>query len=395
MSTSQEQPERDRAVLSPADAELLDRLLEAGGGADRIRAASGGGRERAVCDLLGLIGRSALDGPEAGLAGRTLAVVVGSEPVSLSDEDGQSLDGLMALRQQGLADGPMPAGAREHSGAVAWVLGLLDRVGDEPVPRGLVERTLGVIERDRAEQRRDGVAGSVGAAGTGQARPGGLSLRQVATTAALLLMVLSVLLPMLDKGQRDAGIAACSTNLAGLGADLHQYAQDVKAVALGATGGPSIDNRYNPSAGPVVQQPGQEVVPPSRVNLIVLINQDRFESEHFNCPTASEAGDRFYNGQNPIAGGPLGVFDRNDRPIFADTNPLYRLTGSGLVRIPELPGLTRSKNHDGAGQNVLISDGSVRWMVRPAVQRDGDADNIWLLQRPVGGGENADAFLTP
>ncbi|MGB0768462.1 MAG: hypothetical protein ACPGYV_12220, partial [Phycisphaeraceae bacterium] len=65
------------------------------------------------------------------------------------------------------------------------------------------------------------------------------------------------------------------------------------------------------------------------------------------------------------------------------------------VRNVDTPGLTRSRNHDGIGQNVLISDGSVKWMVRPAVNQHDTSDNIWLYQ-PQDRRDNAsDIFLTP
>lgn len=383
-------PDRGLTKLSPADAELIERLL-AGESIGDVMDADQPQRAERASQLLSLLERWEARDAEPGLSGRTLAGVLAAAPVSLSDEDGQALDALLALRRQGLADGPMLTGSRERADRVSGVLALLDRVADEPLPGGLAERTMQAVQHDREEQRRLSIASAMA---SGDQRLGGGSIRQLATTAALLLMVLSVLLPMLDMGRRDAMIAQCEQNLAGLGADLQQVAFDNK----GATYKPDQPETgiFDPLSKFARRGLDGSSIPDSKVNLFVLMDERRVPSAHLTCPAVGpNSPDAQYNGQNPVAGGPFRVF-LEARPIFADTNPLYRVTAKGLILNEDAPTLSQSKNHDGVGQNVLISDGSVEWMVRPAIGSDSDtSDNIWLYQPPNNQDGDSDIFLTP
>jgi hypothetical protein len=394
MTTSPNHPELDLPRLRPEDARLIDRLV-GGEAAQETSEEVGPAYETRVRRLLDLVGRWDASDPEPGLAQRTVGRVLAAEPVSLSHDDGVALDALLALRRKGLSTGPMPAESRARAERLEQVLSVLDRAADEPVPEGLVGRTMQAVEADRAERRRQAFAGQTASGRWGGA---GISIRQIATTAALLLMVLSVLLPVLDKGQRDAMIAQCEQNLAGLGVDLQQYASDNKD-SLAVTEEPVAPvadplGHLKPFARHNID--GTRIAD-DRVSLFVRLAERNVSSDHFRCPAGEpDAPGAVYNGQNPVAGGPFRVY-LEPRPIFADTNPLYRLTPNGLVRDRAIPGMTQSKNHDGVGQNMLITDGSVRWNVRPAVLRAGDdkEDNIWLFQRPSPGDTEPDIFLTP
>lgn len=397
MTATPRQPDPHQDPLSPADAELLDRLLAGDQQPDR---STGVGR------VLDLLGRWDTPQPGEGLTDRTLMAILASEPTPLCAQDAQALDAMLALREQGLAQGPMPAGTRERTERLTQLLALLDRSVKEPVPRGLGDRTLQTIEKDRQQQRR--LASTASGHGTRHGTrwgSAGISIRQIATTAALLMMVLSVLLPVLDKSRRDAMIAQCEANLAGLGVDLQQFANDSNLTKASATDprltkpGPTPPAVFSHLSEFASSQLDGTNIPAQSVSLFVLLNERKVDSDHLACPAADpKSQTASYNGQNPIAGGPLRVFlHDNERPVFADTNPLYRLTPNGLVRDTEIPGMTRSKNHDGMGQNVLINDGSVQWKVRPAVIRRGveTEDNIWLYQRDNNAEDEPDIFLTP
>ena len=199
---------------------------------------------------------------------------------------------------------------------------------------------------------------------------------------------------MLSNAQRDAKIAQCGQNLAGLGADLQQVAFDNQGQTH-RSAQPEAEV-YNPLARLARTRVDGTVLPASEAGYFVLLDQQRINSKHLACPTGSRQDPAaLYNGQNPAAGGPFRVF-LQARPIFADTNPLYRVTPNGLVRQDDISSMTRSANHGGKGQNVLISDGSVRWMIRPVVQRDADhRDNIWTHQPDGNTDRDEDIFLTP
>lgn len=380
--------------LSPDDADLLDRLLAGHSLAEVIDADEPNRAER-VTRLLSLLDQWEASDPEAGLAQRALAGVLASSPVSLCKEDSEALDALLELQAQGLNDGPMPPGVRERATAVRNILNLLDQANEdthgETVPTGLVERTMQRIEQDKQSQQQRTALSNMNIAGH---RQGSIGIRQIATTAALLVMALSILLPMLSNAQRDARIAQCGQNLAGLGIDLQQIAFDHN----GATHQPAKPqaNTFNPLAKFAATNVDGSPIPASEAGFFVLLDQQRIASQHLSCPNASRNDPAsLYNGQNPAAGGPFRVFLKA-RPIFADANPLYRNTDQGLVRNDEASDLSRSVNHSGAGQNVLISDGSVQWMIRPVVQRgESSSDNIWLYQPDNAADQDDDIFLTP
>ncbi|MEO0474514.1 MAG: hypothetical protein AAF085_00905 [Planctomycetota bacterium] len=388
MQYEKNQPEERR--LSRADAELLDRLL-AGEPLAEVVGADEPNRAEHVSRLLSLLDQWEAGEAEPGLAERAVTGVLAANPSTLSMEDGQALDALLDLRRQGVADGPMPAGVRERAVGVREVLEVLDLAEGEPVPTGLAERTMQAIEKDRqARQQRSVMAGMH----LGSDRQGSISIRQIATTAALIVMSLSILLPMLNNAHRDAMIAQCSSNLAGLGGDLQKIAFDYKGETHRAAQ-PESDT-LNPLARFARSGLDGSTIPASRAGYFVLLDEQRVSAEHRYCPTGTSSDPTaIYNGQNPAAGGPFRMF-LEARPIFADTNPLYAVTPEGLVRQPDVPILTRSANHEGKGQNVLISDGSVEWMIRPAVQRGADTnDNIWVFQPEDDAEANDDIFLTP
>lgn len=376
--------------LNPADAELLDRLLAGESLADLVDA-NDPNRAEQVSRLLSLLDQWVASDAEPGLTQRTLSGVLATVPVSLSANDGSALDALLDLRRQGLSDGPMPAGVRERVAGVRSVLSLLDFATDEPVPSGLAQQTIQAIDQDRQAQQQRSALSAMSIDTGGQSSIG---LRQIATTAALVLLSISILLPMLSSAQRDAQIAQCSTNLAGLGGDLQQIAFDNKGV----THRPAQPeaNVFNPLAKFARSGLDGTTRSDAQAGYFVLLDQQRLDSQHLSCPTGSNQDPAaLYNGQNPAAGGPFRIF-LQARPIFADANPLYRVTPKGLVRQSDVPSLTRSTNHAGAGQNVLISDGSVQWLIRPALQRSGgSSDNIWLYQPKDGADLGDDIFLTP
>jgi hypothetical protein len=285
----------------------------------------------------------------------------------------------------------MPAGVRERVAGVQGVLGLLDHATNEPVPVGLADRTMQAIERDRQSQQQ---RAALSTQSINSDRMGTVGIRQIAATAAMILLAVSILLPMLSNAQRDAQIAQCSQNLAGLGGDLQQVAFDNKGQTH-RSAQPDADV-YNPLARLARTRVDGTTLPASEAGYFVILDQQRINSKHLACPTGSRQDPAaLYNGQNPAAGGPFRVF-LQARPIFADTNPLYIVTSQGLVRQDGVSSMTRSANHGGKGQNVLISDGSVQWMIRPVIERDADKnDNIWTHQPGDDAEQDEDIFLTP
>lgn len=390
MQNDLNQPEHPR--VCPTDADLLDRLLAGEALADLAKAHNPQRVER-VGQLLALLDQWQADDSTLGLANRTLAAVLHHHPVRLSAEDAQALDALLQQRREGLDEqGPMPAGLRKRAQAIQNILHLLEPGCDEPVPGGLVAATQQAIEQDRLDHQRRSAMSTMAISGHRQSTIG---IRQIAATAALFIMALSVLLPMLSNAKHHAQVAQCSNNLAGLGTDLQNLAFDNKDHTH-RPAKPAERNRFNPLAKFAQSRLDGSTVPANQANFFVLIDQQRVAARHLTCP----AGDphdptSLYNGQNPAAGGPFRIFLK-PRPIFADANPLYTVTTQGLVRNPNTSNLAPSPNHNAKGQNVLSSDGSVQWMTQPTLPSNTDTrDNIWLHQPSPTAEQDNDVFLTP
>ena len=204
-------------------------------------------------------------------------------------------------------------------------------------------------------------------------------------------MSLSVLLPIMNKGREDAQIAQCGANLAGLGGNLDNFALD-------NDGSTDIFAEHFASSRP----DGTEI-PPEEVSIFVFVDQVQAEAHDVVCPSAPDPEFGYYNGQDPTEGPLISIYVERPRPILADTNPLYQLGPNGLTRNLTTNTNTTSINHGGRGQNVLIGDGSVLWMVRPTYEyplapgENGSvaetfSDNIWTQQTDE---EDDEAYLTP
>ena len=80
-----------------------------------------------------------------------------------------------------------------------------------------------------------------------------------------------------------------------------------------------------------------------------------------------------------MAGQRPSAEDNPELPVMSDHNPVF---GEGVSLLNRIAFRDRaelnSPSHAGAGQNILILDGHVKWVKTPAAGIDGD--NIWTLQ---------------
>ena len=95
----QEDTNHPELHLSPADAELLDRLL-AGEPLSELIRSDEPDRAEHVSRLLSLLDQWQASDAEPGLSQRTLTGVLSVAPVSLCPADGEALDALLELRGQ-------------------------------------------------------------------------------------------------------------------------------------------------------------------------------------------------------------------------------------------------------------------------------------------------------
>lgn len=391
------------ARLSDADARLLDLLIEQGTAALPAEDP----RTPRLMALWDLLGAWPAGQPDKGLVRRTLAALAKADsgPQTLYDEafastplcdaDAQLLDTLVDHGQFHAGQGPLPAGVAERALALRSVLALLDcaAAAHQTPATDLTASTLVRIAEYEADQRSLRFADHPAhAAPRSVASP--VLLRRVGSVAALFIVCLSVLLPVLDKSRNHALALACQDNLRDAGQGLAAYSEaNDGLLPQNAANTFSLLSRFAEDSAE--QSPADGAVPASRINLFVLPRQGYVAASELACPALDPEQRRlaggYYNAQNAIAGGPIRLADL-DAPLLADNNPLFELAGHGLTRRADLPDDRPSRNHNDAGQNVLARDASVNWTIKPTVENHGRNDNLWLNDAKPG---QPDAFLTP
>ncbi|MEM1355534.1 MAG: hypothetical protein AAGH88_11690 [Planctomycetota bacterium] len=389
-----EPDENPTATLSPADARLLDLLIEQGPAA----LPTGNLRAERLLAAWRLLEHWPAERPGPDLARQTLERLsranAPATSVRLSVEDAELLDSLVELGRLHRDQGPLPARSSERATALRGLLALLDQVPGEASPsKTLAEQTLARV-MDHESQQLTLRQNNLPAMTEPTASSAALLVRRLGSVAAIALVSLSVLLPMLSKSHRDGQILACRDNLREAGHGLTAYSEaNDGLLPQNAANTFSLLSRF--AGDSTAQSPADGAVPASRINLFVLPKQGYLTTAALACPaadpTARQAGSGYYNAQNVIAGGPIRL-DELSAPLLADNNPHYALTGNGLTRVGDLPDDTASPNHGGTGQNVLARDGSVRWIIKPRVHRHDRSDNLWVNDAEP---DQSDAFLTP
>ncbi len=213
------------------------------------------------------------------------------------------------------------------------------------------------------------------------------SMREIVAAAAMIVLMIGFAVPsvlhMRERGQR----MGCSANLAALGLGLQQYAATYNSSLPFA--GWNSRASWAPS-----QDPGVVVVP-NRQHVYPLLRQAFIlKPRVFLCPARGGAPmppdqvarrNDFMDADNlsytyfNMAGQRPSPQDNPDVPVMSDENPIF---GDGVPLISKLVCRDRAKlnspAHSGAGQNILIVDGHVKWVTAPDAGVDGD--NIWTLQ---------------
>ena len=390
-----EQPAPGHATLCPEDAAALDALLGEGD--------SGSSQERAqrvaeVLALLALFDRAPAGQISSGLREALLARIAGyrsaADPVWLCEEDARVVDALLASHAQGAASsaslGPIPAGSFERASVAASVVALLDRARPESPSADLADRTMQHI----AQQRQHQVLARL----THDDRPGDsfgwrIGLRQIGSVAAILVIGMSLLVPVLSQARNQAEQADCRANLARAGTGLTQYANDNQGRLPQAARPDDVFSELMRFA----EDADGSSIPSSAVHMLVLPREGYLRDEQLTCPSGQPelVMGGLYSTQH-VEGTRALRLTSFDGPLMADTNPLYTLQGGRAVRLPGLEAAA-SKNHRQRGQNVLMADTSIQWTIAPVVQHDDQDDNLWAAdrQRSVSEKDGYDAFLTP
>jgi hypothetical protein len=398
--------------MCPEDSAALDALVEAG---FEVSAVAPEHRERAtrLAGLFGLLGMAPPAGPaapntlqrdaERQRARRSAVEALASthEPfVRLTAPDADALD---ALVEAGWQADEVPQGFRVRAARVVDLLGLLDITGAEPSTADLADRTFHLVTLERARARK--TAERAAASGLG-VRARSIGLRDILSAAAMILVGVSVLWPLLAAAREGQRTQACQSRMQSAGLGFTAYGADHQGYL------PAVDRRGT-RRGPWWNV-GEDASSHS-IDLFLLARNDYASVGHLACPGNPMApidlntdscsdwrtyDELSYSYQLPGAR-PARWQGARTFVVLADKSPVVARARLGERADPSL----RSVNHRGRGQNVLFSDGSVRWYVSPSLE---NGDHLWLpasidAAAPGGarltGGERpaheGDAFVGP
>ncbi len=380
------------AKLCPADADALDALVEAGFDPQLVppflqqRAA----RLAAMFNLLEPAGFDDASAPAASS--------LHSEP-TLSALDAAALDAMVE------ANWLVKNTSAEHAvraGHLATVLSLLDSVPqleNEIDGDALIDATWLRIEHAELAPMR--------VASRRALRLPRVRLMDIATAAAIFLVASSILWPMLTGVRREHFRIADQARLQNAGLGFGLYANDHRDRL------PVAPTSYAGRTPGVTWWNVGQTNQSNSAHLFVLIKDGYVTVSDLASPA------------NPLAPVRMDVANQNDWRTPEEVSYSYQLPGQSgrrwttpsrhVVLADRSPVIEQARRgdavnpmlnsfiHRGAGQNVLFSDRSVRWLTSPVTDW---GDNIWLprsLERRLGATllgvelpDNADdAFVGP
>lgn len=370
----------------PANVPVGSRLSEAlASGVDRLfaqRAAEhsstsavdrfDGSVDEPIARLLSLLDAPAFDRDPSLIDATMARILRASEPgeLALSRLDDEALDAWMLHAQ---AVESVPASLRPRAAAIAS-LGALVRDG-EPIrdPRR-VDRVLAAIDRAESE-RALRFSEPVQTASRGSS----WRWRELVSIAAMVLIGVGVLLPMMGGLRARTLQSACLSNLHAIGQGVSSYAMSNRNAMPMVTAGFSGQSWWD------VGVPERS----NSANLFTLVTNRYVRLSDLACPgnpfaprnePSPEARDWrnlqevSYSYQIIPKGARIDLVG-SDRVVLADRSPIVLAAAENRWADP----LWNSPNHTGRGQHLLQADGSVLWLETPVLET---GDNIWL-PRPI------------
>lgn len=385
------------ARLGDADANAVDRWMAGEAPADD--------RERRLAELLGLLNAESAISADSALTDLTMlrimratgspALVEADETPELTPMDAEALDAWM------MASGRVervPAALRERAQKIHGLATLVSQ-GPEPAVSGDMIDTLmtrvAQTPTKSSEAEQPEIAGRI-------------RLADLMSIAAVLVVGVSVIWPMLTSMREAHYKTVSSARMAAAGNGMAAYASNYGALPQASAS----------LAGDPWWEVGENPAHSNSANLFTLASDGFVEIAQLASPTNPQAPTSV-KGEGASDWASLDEVSYSYRNMFGGQNQAFNITPASALladRSPIVPPSRRgetaradanSRNFAGRGQHVLFGDGSVVWLTRPFLE---NGDNIWLpgtVERDLArdgwatlrGTETADgpadAFLVP